>query len=136
MNSNSFISSQNEVDNFLQDLRKILKIDGYRLDILLRKRREDSLDPYTTENTLLDLDYNTKDVRNELMSLTVREYIENVNDNIHDQKPPFWIFSKKIQNRNVYIKVKIRSIQKKSIFCVSFHYARYPLKDRPYVQDL
>ena len=64
-----FCSSQEEVENFLLTLREILLNPNFNLnrdlDILLKKKTEDSLDPYTTENTLNKLNYDNEDVRNE-----------------------------------------------------------------------
>lgn len=132
MNPNSHIYSQKEVDDFLIELRTILSSTDYELDIVPRKKGEDPLDPFTTENTMIDLDYDSEDVKNELIALTSRDYLETIIDNEDSSRPPFWAFWKSIKGKEVYIKVKIRSKVTNKIFCVSFHYPRYPLKRRPY----
>ena len=46
--------------------------------------------------------------------------------------PQFWVFIKRINLKQVYIKVKIRSIQNRKIFCISFHFARFQVNNFPY----
>lgn len=65
---------------------------------ITQKKEEDSLDPFTTENTLLDLDYDKEDVRNQLLSLTEKEYIETIHDDKDSNQPPFWVFGKLLKN--------------------------------------
>lgn len=133
MNPNSSIAPLTDVKNFLTNLKHVLTSDKCELDILPRKKDEDPLDPCTTENTMLDLDYDTDDVKDELLSLTQKDYLETVLDDKNSSKPPFWVFGKTIKCKEVYIKVKIRDQARYKVFCVSFHYSRYPLKDKPYI---
>jgi len=133
LNPNSFIAPLTDVKNFLTDLKHVLTSDECALDIMLRKKDEDPLDPYTTENTMLDLDYDTDDVKDELLSLTEKDYLETVLDDKDSSKPPFWVFGKTIKCKEVYIKVKIRDKARCKVFCVSFHYSRYPLKDKQFI---
>lgn len=131
------ISSQEDVNRFLIELKALLTDADFDvrfdLDILPKKKQESPTDPYTTENTLLALDFDRHDVLNQLMSLETSEYIETFIDDLNDQLPPFFAFAQEIKNSNVYIKVKIRDRQKHKIFCVSFHFARYPLLENlPY----
>jgi hypothetical protein len=102
------------------------------LDILPRKKDEDPLDPCTTENTMANLNYDKEDVKAELLSLTADYYLETIKDDKYLLLPVFWVFGKKVQNKDVYIKVKIRDKVNNKVFCVSFHYARFPLKSGPY----
>lgn len=100
---------------------------------MLKKKSEHPTDPYTTSNTLLALDYDKNDVFNQLMSLDIREYMETFIDDLDSSLPPFYAFAKVIKSKNVYVKVKIRDRQRRKIFCVSFHFARYPFPQRlPY----
>lgn len=96
------------------------------LDILLKKKNESPLDPYTTANTLAALDFDKADVCEQLKQLTVCEYAETIIDDRDATWPSFFVFYKNIQMRDVYIKVKIRDRQSGKVFCVSFHFARYP----------
>jgi len=49
--------------------------------------------------------------------------------------PPFYAFVKEIMGRMVYIKVKIRDRNRCKVFCVSFHFPRFPVPSRlPYAK--
>lgn len=124
------ISPEEEVRGFLIDLKALLTDADFNvridLDILPKKKQESPTDPYTTENTLLALDFDRHDVLNQLMSLETGEYMETFIDDLNDQLPPFYAFAKEIKSKDVYIKVKIRDRQNHKIFCVSFHFAKYP----------
>lgn len=68
--------------------------------------------------------YDVEDVIDALSCLSVDEYSESVFD--IDNNDPIWlhVFGKCINNRLVYIKLKIRENDVKRIICVSFHYAK------------
>lgn len=131
-NLNRSIKSRDEVELFLTDLKSILTADNCELDILLKKKSEEPLDPFTTENTLIDLGYDSGDVKNELLFLTSSDYIETIEDSEDLNRPPFWVFAKNINCKGIYIKVKIRNKLTKKVFCISFHYARFPFTNLPY----
>ncbi|MGN0831960.1 MAG: hypothetical protein ACI4NI_11815 [Candidatus Ornithospirochaeta sp.] len=135
--NNKRIDSKAEVETFLSDLKEILESDTFvierDLDILLKKKGESANDPYSTDNTLATLEYDKTDVCRELKKLTVREYSETIIDNRDSALPPFYVFYRNIQSQDVYIKVKIRDRQTGKVFCVSFHFARFPnTKPFPY----
>lgn len=132
-NPNSYIANIEEVREFLRELKYILSSEECELDILPKKKDEDDLDPYTTVNTLIDLNYDTEDVKKELLALNEKEYIETIIDNKSAYKPPFWVFGKEIKKRDIYIKVKSRNRMTNKVFCISFHYARFSFKARPYM---
>ena len=125
------VSSKEEVETFLKELKEVLMNPNFDvsrdLDILLKKKSEAATDPHTTENTLLALDFDKNDVAHQLMALDVSEYLETFIDDKDNSLPPFFAFAKSIQSRDVYIKVKIRDRQNCKVFCVSFHFARFPL---------
>jgi hypothetical protein len=128
--SSKIISSQGEVEAFLREIREILKNPNFDiftdLDILLKKKSEAETDPHTTGNTLLVLDFDKTDVAHQLMALKVSEYLETFIDDKDNSLPPFFAFAKVIQSKDVYIKAKVRDRQKCKVFCVSFHFARFP----------
>ena len=131
------ISSEQEVIDFLKELKELLtdpRFDNSKdLDIILKKKHESPIDPYTTGNTLLSLDFDKIDVTNQLLCLEISEYIETFIDDKDNDLPPFFAFAKSIKSRDVYIKAKIRDRQKCKVFCVSFHFARFPLRENsPY----
>ena len=128
--STKVISSKEEVEIFLHDLISVLNNPNFDidkdLDILSKKKKESPVDPCTTANTMLELDFDSKDVWHQLMSLDVSEYLETFIDDKNPLWPPFFAFAKSIKNREVYIKAKIRNRVNGKVFCVSFHFARYP----------
>ena len=129
-NQNSVTESREKVEQFLVELKSILSSPNFNpasdLDILPKKKSEDMFDPYTTANTLLALGFNNEDVRNELLKIGVEDYAETLIDVMDATLPPFYVFYRDIQSREVYIKVKIRDSITGKVFCISFHFARYP----------
>lgn len=135
--SSKVISPENDVIIFLKEIKEVLTDSNFDvskdLDILLKKGNELSTDPYTTFNTLQALEFDRHDVLNQLLALDISEYIETFIDDKDNNLPPFFAFGKAIKNREVYIKAKIRDRKNYRVFCVSFHFARYPLSvKRPY----
>ncbi len=131
------ISPESDLIIFLKVLKEVLinpNFDILRdLDILPKKKNELPTDPYTTFNTMLALDFDRHDVKNQLLSLDISEYMETFIDNKDNGLPTFFAFGKTIKNREVYIKAKIRDRKNCKVFCVSFHFARYLLTtQRPY----
>ena len=132
----NFISTQEEVNEFLKELKEIISSNNFNvekdLDIILKKKNENLLDPYTTQNTLLTLNFDKYDIVDTLKSLTDRDYIETGNNIKNNQLPKLYIFGKEIHGRVIYIKIKIRDKINHKVFCISFHFARYPLTKFPY----
>jgi hypothetical protein len=131
------ISPESDVISFLKELKEVLtdpKFDVAKdLDILPKKSNEAPTDPYTTFNTMQALGFDRYDVLTQLLALDISEYIETFIDDIDNSLPPFFAFGKTIKSREVYIKAKIRDKRNCKVFCVSFHFARYPLPVvRPY----
>ncbi|HCT72266.1 MAG TPA: hypothetical protein DF409_16290 [Bacteroidales bacterium] len=103
------------------------------MDILLSKNGESPLDPCTTFNTLQTLGFDKHDILSQLLALDIAEYLETFIDDKDPLLPPFYAFGKTMKNHEVYIKVKIRNRERCKVFCVSFHFARYPFPHyRPY----
>ena len=100
---------------------------------MLKKKHESAIDPYTTANTLLELEFDKNDITNQLLSLDITEYMETFIDDKDNALPPFFAFAKLIKNRDVYVKAKIRDRENCKVFCVSFHFARFPFRENlPY----
>lgn len=131
------ILPEDEVVAFLKELKEVLTDETFDvskdLDILLKKSTESPTDPYTTFNTLQALGFDRHDVLTQLLALDISEYLETLIDDRDNSLPPFFVFGKTIKTREVYIKIKIRDRVRCKVFCVSFHFARYPLPTkRPY----
>lgn len=129
----NFTSPKEEVIKFLLELKKVMSNRDFDvnkdLDVILKKKNENSLDPYTTQNTLLKLDFDKNDIADTLKKLSVEEYIETGKDRKDISSPEFYIFGKEVQGNLIYIKIKIRDKINHKVFCVSFHFARYPISN-------
>lgn len=132
----NFTSPKEEVIKFLLELKKVMSNRDFNvnkdLDVILKKKNENSLDPYTTQNTLLKLDFDKNDIADTLKKLSVEEYIETGKDRKDISSPEFYIFGKEVQGNLIYIKIKIRDKINHKVFYVSFHFARYPISNFPY----
>ena len=82
--------------------------------------------------TLLELGLKYSHVKQDILSLTPKEYSEGPlldKDQINYKDEFFWIFGKNIQNKLIYIKLKIRKTNKyEEAVCMSFHIAEYQMK--------
>ena len=122
-------SSRADVKDFLSQMNSIFSSDGFNIDrdfVFQRIREQDEPDDeFTNENTMLELDYDTEDVVEELKSLSIEDYSESI----------VYVFGKQISERDVYIKVRIKQRGRTAddfVFCVSFHFARHPITVYPY----
>lgn len=132
-------SSRADVKDFLSQMNSIFSSDGFNIDrdfVFQRIREQDEPDDeFTNENTMLELDYDTEDVVEELKSLSIEDYSESIVDNVADGFKIFYVFGKQISERDVYIKVRIKQRGRTAddfAFCVSFHFARHPITVYPY----
>ena len=132
-----FLSTQSkkrEVIAFLEELKELLGKEDFNIDsdLTLIKKKKPNDEEHSTPYTLLDLDYDTWDVVERLKELTVSEYSETKIDKDDLDPPLLFVFGKDINRKLVYVKLKIKGDQKRRVLCVSFHYARDPMKF-PYV---
>lgn len=125
-----FLSTQSkkrEVVTFLNELKDLIEKEDFDIDtgmILIRRKKRGDDQKYSTPYTLLDLDYDVEDVVERLKELTVEEYSETKIDTDDLNPPLLFVFGKNINNRLVYVKLKIKGDQQRHILCVSFHYAK------------
>lgn len=131
----NIIESDTVVKQFIDDMKSVLKSKNFNcerdLDVLLSKKTDSTNAGYTTLETMAVLGYGKEDICKELLTLSVADYTYTVVDNLNSSLPKFYAFGKHIQIREVYIKVKIRDIANHKLFCVSFHFAKYPIT-KPY----
>lgn len=121
-----FQMKKREVVAFLNELHKLLESDDFDintdLNLISKKKREED-QKFSTPYTLLDLDYDVEDVVNRLKELKVEEYSETKIDTDDVHPPILFVFGKDINDKLIYVKLKIRD-QQKQVVCVSFHYAK------------
>ena len=123
------LSDKKDVKKFLEDLKAIINDVSFDSDddLIIIKSSKDEVQ-YSTRYTLLDLDYDTVDVVDRLKELTVSDYSETLIDKDDDKPPLLFVFGKDINNRQVYIKLKIKGENNRRILCLSFHYAKHKMK--------
>ena len=130
----SYQSKKREVIAFLDDLHKLLESDDFDINTdltLVRKKKQGDDQKFSTPYTLLDLDYDAEDVVNRLKELKVEEYSETKIDTDDTNPPILFVFGKDINDKLIYVKLKIRD-QQNQVVCVSFHYAKDKM-EFPYV---
>ena len=128
-----FLSTQSkkrEVIAFLEELKELLGKEDFDIDsdLTLIKKKKINDEEHSTPYTLLDLDYDAWDVVERLKELTVAEYSETKIDKDDLAPPLLFVFGKDINRKLVYIKLKIKGDQRRRVLCVSFHYAKDPMK--------
>ncbi len=122
----SYQSKKREVIDFLDKLHKLLESDDFDINTdlnLIRKKKQGVDQKFSTPYTLLDLEYDVEDVVDRLKELKVEEYSETKIDTDDINPPVFLVFGKSINDKLIYVKLKIRN-QQKQVICVSFHYAK------------
>lgn len=129
MGDDEYIEEIEKLKFFLKKLQYLLN-SNCQIDIQKLRMGEDALNPNNTNNTMIDLDYDSEDIREELLTLKVGDYIKTVKDRRYPNTANYWIFSKNINGRDVYIKFKILSVNK--IHLMSFHYAIRQIEEKPY----
>lgn len=119
-------SKDKEIENFLGELKNVLQREEFNIDrdlIIIKTKKKKEKEQYSTPYTLLDLDYDANDVAEHLKELTIREYSETLVDKDDRNPPLLFVFGKDINEKQVYIKLKIKGEPTRHVLCVSFHYA-------------
>jgi len=131
--NDKFQSTKDDVEQFLDTINTITNSPKFNtscdFDLLIKNEANDK---FSTMNTILSLNYDKNDVLNEIRKLKVEDYVETGIDRKDANLPYLYIFNKNIQGKDIYIKVKIRSVMNHKIFCISFHYAKYKVTFFPY----
>lgn len=122
-------SGKKEVKAFLQNLKGILEDKNFNIDndLIIIKSSKDEIE-FSTRYTMIDLEYDSSDVVARLRELTVSEYSETLIDKDDDKPPLLFVFGKDINNKLVYIKLKIKEETTKKVLCLSFHYAKHTME--------
>jgi len=112
-------ASIDQIRSFLLDLKYAIQ-DG---NVILVTHRSEN------EETLLKLGYTPKNAIDELLGLTFMDYHKGPELDESSGKPgDVWIFGKKVQEVEVYIKIRLVSTKKYTTgVCISFHEAHYKM---------
>ena len=121
-------SEKEDVKAFLEELKEILGSEDFDIDdnLYIIKSSKNEIE-YSTDYTMVDLDYDSYDVVERLKELTLSDYSETLFDKDNDEPPLLFVFGKDINSKLVYIKLKIKGKNKKRILCLSFHYAKHDM---------
>lgn len=127
--ADGYILKRGAVQIFLQELKRILNEKQAQLIIV---EREDKPEGYNLSDCKAELGIDEECIKEYLKNLTLEEYVETCDDERNKNSNAYYIFGKTIMKRELYIKVKIQSYDKKIILCMSFHFAenkmRFPYK--------
>ena len=133
------LSSKETVKGFLEQMKAILSSEDFDInrDFVFQyiRNKDEPDDEFSNENTLLELDYDTSDVIRVLKGLTLADYSESIVDNQSEGFHVFFVFGVKINERDIYIKIRLRervNDTSRHVYCISFHFARYPIVSFPY----
>lgn len=112
------MASKADVARFLREFKQIVD-HGRGLDLIPRAE---------TNQTLRELGLTRKNVKNEILALSVSDYCRGPEPD-RDRPGNVWIFGRRVSGAEIYIKLKIASVGKIQIAkCISFHKAKYPLR--------
>ena len=95
-------------------------------NFILIKSKKDKTE-FSTSFTLLNLNYDTYDIIDILKKLSLEDYSETLIDKDDDRPPLLFVFGKNINDKMVYIKLKIKGEARRKVLCLSFHYAEYDM---------
>ena len=122
-------SEKKTVKAFLEELKEVLGAEDFNIDnnLLIIKSSKDEIE-YSTNYTMMDLDYDSSDIVERLKELTISEYSETLIDKEDDKPPLLFVFGKDVNSKLIYIKLKIKGETKKKVLCLSFHYAKHNME--------
>ena len=132
----SFHLKRNDVNDFLKKVKEKLKTEGTDGFVFIPTRKSEKPKPeFTNSYCLAQLEYDTEDVMNEILTLEVSHYSETLADrkSFDSGLELLYVFIKEIQGRQVYIKIKMKKAgENEVVLCISFHFAEYKVDKLPY----
>lgn len=111
------MTSKEEVEAFLKSFHEKMKF----FSILFRDDRSKN------SQALLDLEITPIRRKEIIEKLECKDYIEGPNSDTLHKGPDLWIFGKKINKKDVYIKITM-GFPNNPVICISFHVAEKPLQ--------
>lgn len=121
--------TQEEIEEYLSDVKKAVSEDRYRLD--RNSRRQDNIDLFI--NYVID-ESRAKDI---ILSLEVMDFSEIVqNEHVGFEHEMLYIFGKDVQllertgteEVTVSLYIKFNKLENNYVIVISFHEQHYPLK--------
>ena len=123
--ADGYILKKSAVQIFLMELKRILNDKKSTLIIMERK---DKAKGYNISDCRAELGIDNKDIKKYLENLRIENYVETCDDKSNLKSNAYYIFGVPTNSKEIYIKVKIQSYDKKIIICMSFHFAEYKLE--------
>lgn len=127
----TLISKEKEVQIFLDKLKSFITRKDFNIDKdfflnlngdIKRERK------YSTRYAMDVLEYDKHDIVEILSILSAENYSETKID-IDDTNPPLlFVFGKIIDNKETYIKIKLKETNRSYIACISFHFSKYKME--------
>jgi hypothetical protein len=109
-------SKEEEINRFLKEFKMVAKQRG--IDFVPRQEFIE---------TLILFGITRRNCEDEILGLSVDDYCQGPDDD-RDRPGKVWVFGRCIENREVYIKLKLATVGKETIAkCLSFHPAEFPL---------
>lgn len=108
------------------EIKNILYSEKFNIDrdfTIIKTKKKSGKEQFSTPYTMLHLDYDASDIVERLKELTIKEYSETLVDKDDTNPPLLFVFGKDINDKQIYIKLKIKNSQTKHVLCVSFHYS-------------
>ena len=93
----------------------------------LRALEEDKEKGYNLSDCRAELGIDNNDIKEYLKDLSIENYVETCDDERNKNSNSYYVFGKFVNEKEIYIKVKIQSYDKKIVVCMSFHFAEYKL---------
>ena len=131
--ADDYVESIENVNAFLKEMKQILCREDFKmsLDLDIMMSLKHGTTGYKNHQTLENLDYDENNVRDELLLLTSSDYCATLPDRVDTTIPPFYLFNKSVNTKDIYIKMKIRDKTRRQVFIMSFHFPEFPLT-KPY----
>jgi hypothetical protein len=120
----NILADRNQVRDFLESIKETISNPIADRGWVLVPRHENN-------ECLSQLGFRYPEIQEALLGLSVQDYCEGPCQD-RDQPGDLWIFGKVLENKSVYIKIKLASRGPlKFVRIISFHFAEYTL-DYPF----
>lgn len=113
---NELTSISTQVESFLKEFLVKLELWG----VIFRDDRSKNL------VTLVELGITTKERRQVLRELDVKDYVEGPVEERLNKGVPMWVFGRSIRGTEIYIKITL-GLPSAQVLCISFHSAERPM---------
>lgn len=135
---NKRVETRIEIQTFIDRLKYALQEGTVRINFQIDRNVDEGRNKkYTNRYTIGHLFPDEDEVvvlKRELLSLSVKEYLETVIDTRFPKRSEMRVFAKQYSNNYVYIKLRVELVSTHAIgnhfiFVMSFHYSEFDFKD-------